>query len=698
MLLSSQRVVLLLTLVTTVGVLLLCRNYQRAWQFQQQFQQHPGASGSSNGGSGNVSGGQRPAQMAIPFFRSGDDDDDALSRWSHLNHKVEEYRQDLVTAVQSLDMIINTLESAAAPKANARAGDMPGEGMRRLAAKLRRKLNMMPPRWQVNADVLTCLLRPVPFVAGLPVPSPPRPPTPPATSNYDTDQDTGGPVGKGIEYDSSDAIDIADADGDVSDAGGGKEGDARTKQHEAVRVDRGDDATGESFSAGSAGPAAAEERRAMPVPIFQGMGGGDAGGGGGGGGDGKAGSKKRTGFHSYDDTHQIFTHILRDWTSEGDSVRAAVYTPLLQALDDHFGWQEDGTAARHSAGGRDDSYCSGGGLSDTDGGHRGGGSCGGQGDPPPATTPPACGRTANVLVPGAGLGRLAAEVAARGYASVHANELSTTMLSSCYWLMEALRGADFTGTAATPTSPLTRVGRKQHENGDASPSSPPPPPPPCCVPGRDDVGDCGLGADEDGGTTHGEAGGGREGGGGPVASGKGFFQFYPFLNDATHNEMDGEARFRSVLFPDPEGRALLARASGRLSFQAGEFSETYGGVGGPYEAAFDAVVTSFFVDTAPNVVQYVATIRRALRPGGVWINCGPLHWHNHSALALSLDEMLVLVEGSGFRLEEGVLFGVRAGQRSGVDLKTNCTSIHVWTAAWRFACVCFANAACVSLP
>lgn len=50
-------------------------------------------------------------------------------------------------------------------------------------------------------------------------------------------------------------------------------------------------------------------------------------------------------------------------------------------------------------------------------------------------------------------------------------------------------------------------------------------------------------------------------------------------------------------------------------------------------------------------VQYVATIRRTLRPGGVWINCGPLHWHNRSALALSLDEMLALVAGSGFRLK-----------------------------------------------
>ncbi|CAN0487488.1 unnamed protein product, partial [Ectocarpus sp. 8 AP-2014] len=220
------------------------------------------------------------------------------------------------------------------------------------------------------------------------------------------------------------------------------------------------------------------------------------------GGEGKAGSKTRKGFHSYDETHQIFTHILRDWTSEGDSVRASVYSPLLKALDDRFGRHE----AASSAGGRGD--CS---YSNTDGDCGGGGRCGDQAGPPPATTPPACGRTANVLVPGAGLGRLATEIAAREYASVHANELSTTMLSSCYWLMEALRGADFTGTA-TPTSPLPRASREQH---DASPSSSSPPPPPvapaCCVSDRDDddIGDCGLGADEDELATEGDAEEGR---------------------------------------------------------------------------------------------------------------------------------------------------------------------------------------------
>lgn len=71
------------------------------------------------------------------------------------------------------------------------------------------------------------------------------------------------------------------------------------------------------------------------------------------------------------------------------------------------------------------------------------------------------------------------------------------------------------------------------------------------------------------------------------------------------------------MFPDPDGRDLLARASGRLSFQAGEFSATYGAVGGPFEGTFDAVVTSFFVDTAPNVVEVRAGVILMGGGGGV---------------------------------------------------------------------------------
>lgn len=40
--------------------------------------------------------------LIIPFFRSnGDEDvDDKSTRWSQLNHRVEEYRQDLVKVVE----------------------------------------------------------------------------------------------------------------------------------------------------------------------------------------------------------------------------------------------------------------------------------------------------------------------------------------------------------------------------------------------------------------------------------------------------------------------------------------------------------------------------------------------------------------------------------------------------------------------
>lgn len=56
---------------------------------------------------------------------------------------------------QSLDMIINTLESSAAAKSSVggQDRDTPGEGMRQLAVKLRRKLDKTPPRWQVFIGV-----------------------------------------------------------------------------------------------------------------------------------------------------------------------------------------------------------------------------------------------------------------------------------------------------------------------------------------------------------------------------------------------------------------------------------------------------------------------------------------------------------------------------------------------------------------
>lgn len=42
----------------------------------------------------------------------------------------------------------------------------------------------------------------------------------------------------------------------------------------------------------------------------------------------------------------------------------------------------------------------------------------------------------------------------------------------------------------------------------------------------------------------------------------------------------------------------------------------------PLPVSWDCVATCFFIDTAHNVIEYVETIWKILKPGGVWINLG----------------------------------------------------------------------------
>jgi carnosine N-methyltransferase len=57
---------------------------------------------------------------------------------------------------------------------------------------------------------------------------------------------------------------------------------------------------------------------------------------------------------------------------------------------------------------------------------------------------------------------------------------------------------------------------------------------------------------------------------------------------------------------------------------AGDFTEIVGEASGE---CYDAVVTCFFIDTAHNVLEYLRIISHCLKPGGKWINLGPLLYH-----------------------------------------------------------------------
>jgi hypothetical protein len=62
-----------------------------------------------------------------------------------------------------------------------------------------------------------------------------------------------------------------------------------------------------------------------------------------------------------------------------------------------------------------------------------------------------------------------------------------------------------------------------------------------------------------------------------------------------------------------------------MSMSASDFISLYEGE--DYKGTYDAVATVFFLDTAPNPIRYIETIRSCLKPGGIWTNIGPLLWH-----------------------------------------------------------------------
>jgi SAM-dependent methyltransferase len=107
---------------------------------------------------------------------------------------------------------------------------------------------------------------------------------------------------------------------------------------------------------------------------------------------------------------------------------------------------------------------------------------------------------------------------------------------------------------------------------------------------------------------------------------------YPF---ALHfsNIISRKQQLQKIMIPDVHPASAMALAQsedgstsfGSMSMSAADFIPLYSGESQRH--AFDAVATVFFIDTSPNLIRYIETIRNCLKPGGLWINVGPLLWH-----------------------------------------------------------------------
>jgi hypothetical protein len=221
--------------------------------------------------------------------------------------------------------------------------------------------------------------------------------------------------------------------------------------------------------------------------------------------------------NAYDSAAQIVAHVVRDWTSAGALIRRDLYDWCRIQLDKHFA----NTYANAK-------------LS-----------------------------SAPVLVPGAGMGRLAYDLYQHGY-TVEANEISLVMATAANSILQ----------------------RK--------------------------------------------------------ASGA----VHPFALDHMSNEVDSNRRYDSIHFPDTSIRTGTdAPQEGSLSFTIGDFVGEYFF---SQVSTFGAVVTCFFIDTATNIYEYIELIEQLLKPGGVWVNVGPVQWLRNALLRPSVDELKDLISFHGF--------------------------------------------------
>ncbi|TID19548.1 N2227-domain-containing protein [Venturia nashicola] len=71
--------------------------------------------------------------------------------------------------------------------------------------------------------------------------------------------------------------------------------------------------------------------------------------------------------------------------------------------------------------------------------------------------------------------------------------------------------------------------------------------------------------------------------------------------------------------------STLAFSAPRFSLNGNNFMTDY--TDASSAGQYDLVITCFFIDTAPNFLSYIRTIKHILKPHGVWINVGPLLWN-----------------------------------------------------------------------
>jgi hypothetical protein len=134
----------------------------------------------------------------------------------------------------------------------------------------------------------------------------------------------------------------------------------------------------------------------------------------------------------------------------------------------------------------------------------------------------------------------------------------------------------------------------------------------------------------------------------------------PYAHWFSHQKSN-DSLFRRVSFPDVTPRVtpnfhLVEQDFLTLPIPSTERSDNQALIWSTNQSSegYDFIVTLFFIDTSLDVFATMKHIYILLRPGGSWINLGPLLWTGgaQAKVELSLDEIMLAAEKIGFVLQD----------------------------------------------
>ena len=176
------------------------------------------------------------------------------------------------------------------------------------------------------------------------------------------------------------------------------------------------------------------------------------------------------------------------------------------------------------------------------------------------------------------------------------------------------------------------------------------------------------------------------------------YELYPFAHTFI-NQQSIEHQLKKVMVPDVRPSETLQAPmlnSGKktsdgtpapiIDLVLGDFTDIYQQE--KQKAAFDIIVTVFFVDNAKNLLRYIDTINHCLKAGGVWINMGPLHWKNDfssqqeddgGCAELTHEEVVNVIKASGFVMEKQEVRPEPVGYMQGAE---SMMQVHYRVSLW----------------